>query len=71
MSARLAVLGLLAFLAPLLASAQAPPAPPPSIGILLSGTADRNGATSKAATFVCTSVSPGINPIRSRCWPPN
>ncbi len=41
MSARLAVLGLLAFLAPVLASAQAPPAPPPSIGILLSGTADR------------------------------
>ena len=45
MSVRLAVLGLLAFLARVLtaaaASAQAPPAPPLAIGILLSGTSDR------------------------------
>src|SRR5215213_5218262 len=45
MSVRLAVLGLLAFLARVLtaaaASAQARPAPPMAIGILLSGTSDR------------------------------
>jgi putative ABC transport system substrate-binding protein len=45
MSARFVVLGLLPFLAGVLAaaaaSAQAPPAPAPAIGILLSGTGDR------------------------------
>ena len=86
MSVRLAVLGLLAFLARVLtaaaASAQAPPAPPLAIGILLSGTSDRASIDVLLKALSERGYLEGRNirvherfarnqSISSRCWPPN